>query len=144
MEVNSAILDYLKNKKALINLIISRNDVDFRSNNDVNEKLLIPELGDFDCEEDHKFMEDEIIGSCKFSLNDILTDPDFSNKVFDINSVNNSDINYGFINIDLKLENSASVEGTVNVRNQSQEKVKVQKYDVKYFIHFIQIQYFRK
>lgn len=126
MEMNQAILDYLKNKRALINLIVSKNNTNFLEyqnniekdnnkknksiNNDRSKNL---DLDNFDSDEEDLSIEREILGSCKFSLNEILTDPDFSNKVLDIISNNNNNLNLGFINFDFKLENSASVEGKI-------------------------------
>jgi len=122
MEMNSAILDYLKNKKALINLIVSSNNNNFIeiqnnfentdkiTNSNINKSKIF-EANNLDSEDEDFNSEKEILGTCKFSLNEILIDPDFSNKVYDIISNNNSNLNLGFINFDIKLENSATVEG---------------------------------
>lgn len=120
-----AILEYMKSKKALINLIVAKNTAgggffDMQNNienkeknsSDVN-KSNIKELNLFDSDEDDLNIEKEILGSCRFSLNEILTDPDFSNKVYDVLANNSSKANLGYVNFDIKLENSASVEGRV-------------------------------
>lgn len=130
MEINQSILDYLKNKKALINLVVSKNNTNFlelqnniEKDNNKKEKSLINDqsknldLENFDSEDEDLNIEKEILGSCKFSLNEILTDPDFSNKILDVISNNNSNLNLGYINFDFKLENSASVEGKIGKSN---------------------------
>jgi len=131
MEMNAAIFEYLKNKKALVNLIVSRKNSGFlelQNNLEQKEKLSNVEkskdfrLDNLDSDEEDFNMEKEVLGSCKFSLNEILTDPDFSNKVYDILANNNSNVNLGYINFDLKLENSASVEGRIGVGKVAKEK----------------------
>ena len=121
--MTSAVLDYVKNKKALINLIISKNNVNFElyENNNKNNITNKTEENNTDSENDLD-VEKEILGTCKFSLNEILTDPDFSNKIFDILSSNNPNTNLGYINVDIKLENSASVEGKILKKTKDKEK----------------------
>jgi uncharacterized protein YcgI (DUF1989 family) len=122
MEMNSAILDFLKNKTALINLIVASNNagfVELQNNLENKENLSNVEksknldIDILDSDEDDFNVHKEVLGSCRFSLNEILTDPDFSNKVYNITAINNSNLDFGYVNFDIKLENSASVEGRV-------------------------------
>ncbi len=138
--MNQAILDYLKNKNALINLIVTKNNTNFLElQNNLEREIKIQENSvvndktqnfDFDSDEEDFDLEKDIIGSCKFSLNEILTDPDFANRVLDIISNKNSNLNLGYINFDFKLENSASVEGRIG-------KTKIDKINKKVFIYIL-------
>jgi hypothetical protein len=148
MEINSYILDYLKNKKALITLYSSiGNEINNNNNNNLREKENQNQnkkynFNDIDTDSDndsdyhndvnHEYYKDintkskynrEILGCCKFSLSEILTNSEFANKNYEIFSMANSKVNYGFINIDLKLENSASIEGRIKATSKN-EKVK--------------------
>lgn len=142
--MNAAILEYLKNKKALINLIVSKNTTGFlelQNNLENKEKLSNVDkskefqLDNLDSDEDDFNSQKEVLGCCRFSLNEILTDPDFSNQVYDVIAVNNSNVNLGYINFDVKLENSASMEGRDGMAKAAKEKANVK--NVNFFLNLI-------
>jgi hypothetical protein len=155
MEINSYILDYLKNKKTLITLYSSKGDnitnnnnyfdkINENDNKNNNKRFILNDNdidtdseseGDNDNDNDNnnkdldynmninKKFNKEILGNCKFSFSEILTNSDFTNKNYEIFSLNSSKITYGFINVDLKLENTASIEGKIKTTSKN-EKVK--------------------
>ena len=116
MEINTFILDYLKHKKALVTLCSSVNNSNSNFvKNEENRKFNFSENNNnTDSDEDFDIENNkEILGSCKFSLNEILIETEFANKNYEIISLANTKVNFGYINIDLKLENSASIEGRI-------------------------------